>query len=124
MTIHMTPENVSAALHHESCAWILWTFSTYNDSKIVVQFQNFNLEEYNEILTIGDGQIPREDTKLVRFSGTDLPSNITSISRALWIKFEYNINICCRSPQLDFTISAVIESGTNYCIIDKHYSHV
>ena len=112
MTIPMASENVTSALRYEYCAWARWTFITNNKSRILVQFQTFSLEEFEEDLAIGDGPIPSDDTRMVLFSGDNVPSNVTSVSNALWIQFQYVINSCCRTAMLHFTISSVTESGT------------
>ena len=111
MTIPMASENVTSALRYEYCAWVRWTFSTNNKSRILVQFQTFSLEPFEEALAIGDGPIPSDDTRMVLFSGDNVPRNVTSVSNALWIQFQYVINSCCRIAMLHFTISPVTESG-------------
>ena len=118
-TRNFNSKDVLSALQDAYCVWIQWTFCTHNDSKIVVKFLNFSLEVGEEILTIGDGLLPGENTRLVRYSGNDLPSDVTSVSNGLWMQFQYNSDRCCRTPDLEFTVDAMSESGkcfSNDCI--------
>ena len=68
------------------------TFSTlWQDLKIGFFFQEFYLNNSHEYLEIGDGSFRhgRKDTsRLARFSGTALPSNVTSVSNAAWISVD------------------------------------
>ena len=68
------------------------TFSTLGqDLKIGFFFQEFNLNHSHEYLEIGDGSFRhgRKDTsRLARFSGTALPSNVTSVSNVAWLSVD------------------------------------
>ena len=109
--IHVTQTNFTASLHREYCAFVLWSFTTQNDSRILTTFFRFDLEKSVEFIEIGDGPDHRTETTVALFSGSDLPSNATSVSSGMWIKFRYHLDRCCRNPTLEFTVSAVNKSG-------------
>ena len=110
-SIYITSERFTASLHREYCTFTLWTFTTHNESRIVLEFLKFDLENSTEFLEIGDGPDHRRDTIMTIFSGHGLPSNVTSVSSSAWIKFRYHLNKCCRNPSLEFAVSAVNKSG-------------
>ena len=99
------------ALQSAHCAWPVWTFNTSAGFRIMAIFRDFNFEESREFLVIGDGSVHDEASELVRFSGTDLPSNVTSVSNAAWMKFEYRVDRCCRTPVLNITVTAIEMTG-------------
>ena len=68
----------------------VWTFNTSRDNRIRLTFHEFGFywNNYNyDLLDIGDGLIYSEtSTRLATFGGRDLPSNVTSVSNAAWVK--------------------------------------
>ena len=109
--IYITSANFTASLHREYCTFVLWTFTAPYDSRIVMTFSEFDLEESTEVIEIGDGTDYRNDTRMAIFSGNDLPSNVTSVSCGAWIMFRYHLDRCCRNPTIEFSVSAVNKSG-------------
>ena len=68
----------------------VWTFNTSEHYRIRFSFQTFsfywNNYDYN-LLDIGDGlQEDDDSTRLATFGGRDLPSDVTSVSNAAWLK--------------------------------------
>ena len=67
----------------------VWTFNTSKDHRIRFNFHDFsfywNNYDYN-LLDIGDGLESDNPTRLATFGGRDLPSNVTSVSNAAWLK--------------------------------------
>ena len=93
---------------------ITWPRLTYNTSqhlRISVTFQEFEFADPNEYVEIGDGTVIQEDTRLAHLTGTYLPSDVTSISNAMWIR----LRVPCGNqiPDIRMTIIAVNKSGTH-----------
>ena len=68
---------------------VIWTFNTSLGHRINFTFTNFGLywsTNYYSFLEIGDGLDPGESSRLAHFRGLDLPSNVTSVSNAAWMK--------------------------------------
>ena len=67
----------------------VWTFNTSTDHRIRLTFHKFGFywNDYNyDLLDIGDGLDIQSFTRLATFGGRDLPSNVTSVSNAAWVK--------------------------------------
>ena len=94
--------------------WHAITVNTSNELRVKINFQEFRFSKFGEYLEIGDGLIMDNDTRLVRFSGSDLPTHVTSVSSGAWI----NVKAVCgdQSPTLKFTVTAVHVSG-KICIL-------
>ena len=90
--------------------WPQLTYSTSQHLRISVTFQVFNFEDPNEYVQIGDGNIIQEETRLAHMTGTYPPSDISSISNAMWIR----IRVPCGNqiPDIRMTVTAVDKSGT------------
>ena len=91
------------------CERYAWTFNTSVGCRIKITFHQFEFEESNS-LVIGDGPISDESTKLVEFTGTDIPSNVTSISNWLWISVR-NESCCIKTPSLHADILSIREDS-------------
>ena len=50
------------------------------------QFLEFDMPHISDCLEIGDGMMIGELSRLVRFSGQTLPTNVTSVSHSAWLK--------------------------------------
>ena len=53
--------------------------------RIKFTFQQFDFDDLYGHLEIGDGVVSGGATRLARFSKTDIPSNVSSVSNAGWI---------------------------------------
>ena len=96
-----------------SCiTWPRLTCNTSQHLRISVTFQVFNFEDPNEYVEIGDGNVIQEYTRLADLTGTYPPSDVTSVSNAMWIR----IRVPCGNqiPDIRMTITAVHKSGTTY----------
>ena len=85
------------------------TFNATTGFRIKLTFQRFVFNGSNEWLEIGDGLESSEDRRLARFSGTDLPWEVTSVSNAAWIK----INTLCRKRTPDFSLTIIAINYTS-----------
>ena len=91
--------------------WQTLYFNTSVALRIKITFQKFNFGESGDYLEFGNGLVRTEDTRLVHFSGSTLPSNVTSVSNAAWILIKSS---CARVfLKLKITLSAVGVSGKN-----------
>ena len=91
----------------------LMTFTAPNGHRIRISFKEFIFDEPGEYFEFGDGLASTEERKLVRFYGTDPPSEVTSVSNEAWCKIAAP---CGRNiPPLTMAITA-IRSGGNYFI--------
>ena len=67
----------------------VWRFNTIEDHRIRFSFQDFsfywNDYDYN-LLDIGDGWSTDAKTRLATFGGRTLPTDVTSVSNAAWLK--------------------------------------
>ena len=73
------------------------------------EFQQFAFDGPEEYLEIGEGLVAGEETRLARFSGTDLPWEVTSVSNSAWIRIETPCRK--RTPDFSILISAVNYTG-------------
>ena len=87
----------------------VWTFSTASDLHVRFSFQRFNFH-LEEFLEIGDGRIPHDDTRLVLFRGKDLPSDVTSVSNAAWMRVKV-LSHDTTFPEMDLNITATTHTG-------------
>ena len=76
-------------------------------------FQHFEFQRPGDVLEIGDGLLYDNATSLARFSGSTLPSNVTSVSNALWILMKSTFESCCRIPTLEISLLAIPLEGKN-----------
>ena len=94
------------------------TFDAPADLKIRISFNAFKLKA-NESLVIGDGLVSGEDSQLSHFSGTALPSNVTSISNAAWINV--TTSLTSKVTDIELIVEAVSSAGVfNFVFEDKH----
>ena len=86
-----------------------WTFKAPENLRVRLAFENFSFPAPHGYLEIGDGVIMRETTRLVHFTGTDFPSNVTSVTNAAWL----TVHVRCVNINATFniTITAVNYSG-------------
>ena len=86
-----------------------WTFKAPENFRVILVFESFSFPAPHGYLEIGDGVIIGETTRLVHFTGTDLPSNVTSVTNAAWVA----VHVRCGTINETFriTISAVNDSG-------------
>ena len=89
--------------------WQTLYFNTSAALRIQVTFRKFDFGGSEVYFEFGDGFFRAENTRLVNFSGSTLPSNVTSVSNAAWILIKSS---CARvSLELNITVSAVDVSG-------------
>ena len=89
--------------------WQTLYFNTSVALRIKVTFRKFDFGGSEDYFEFGDGLFRTEDTRLVNFSGSTLPSNVTSVSNAAWILIK---SPCARvSLELEMTVLAVSISG-------------
>ena len=97
----------------------IWTFNTSEGYRIRFNFTEFrfywNTHDYN-LLDIGDGLNQDDDTRLATFGGRDLPSNVTSVSNAAWLKVNepYAIHNSCDIKYKLVTTS--LDKWKNLCV--------
>ena len=89
------------------------TFNSLQDFRIRITFDHFSFENIDEYLEIGDGTTVEETTRLAHLTGIDLPSNVTSVSNAIWIR----IKVRCgnRIPNMTMKLLAINKSLTGIC---------
>ena len=88
------------------------TFDAPSGFRIKCTFGLFIFNRSNEYLEIGNGLFSGEETRLVRFSGADKPSEVVSVSNVAWLRVKSN---CKRKiPDFNVTISAVADTGIHY----------
>ena len=89
--------------------WQTLYFNTSVALRIQVTFRKFDFGGSEDYFEFGDGFFRTEDTRLVNFSGSILPSNVTSVSNTAWILIKSS---CARaSLELKIAVSAVELSG-------------
>ena len=66
--------------------WPIMTFTAPNGFRIRGLFEKFGFDKPGEYLEFGDGLTNTEEKRLARFYGTDVPSDVTSVSNSAWIK--------------------------------------
>ena len=90
----------------------IWTFSASEGYRIRFNFEEFsfywNNFDYN-LLDIGDGLNQDAATRLATFGGRDIPSNVTSVSNAAWVKVNepYAIHNSC--PVKDVLVTMALD---------------
>ena len=84
-SIAITSDEIGSTLPcNSTCStWPLFSFGTSDVLKIKFYFQRFILE--NQYIDIGDGIVRGRATRLARFSNTDSPNNVSSVSNAAWL---------------------------------------
>ena len=89
-----------------------WTFEAPENLRVRLTFENFSFPDPHGYLEIGDGIIIGENTRLAHFTGTSLPSNVTSVTNAAWI----TVHVRCGNINETFNIkiTAVNYSGELY----------
>ena len=65
-------------------------FNTSNGYIFLISFQQYCFEGSDEIIQIGDGMKYEEETRLLRFSGTTTPNDVTTVTNSVWIKIQYS----------------------------------
>ena len=85
------------------------TFDVPTSFRVRFTFHQFVLNGPNEYLEIGDGLFAGEETRLVRFSGTDTPRDVTTVTNAAWLR----VKSSCKTeiPDFNLTIRAVNFTG-------------
>ena len=86
-----------------------FVFEAPRGLRVRFAFYQFAFDGPEEYMEIGEGLVAGEETRLARFSGRDVPSDVTSVSNATWIR----INTPCRkrAPPFSIMISAANYSG-------------
>ena len=84
------------------------TFNAPLGYRVTFEFQLFAYHGA-EYLDIGDGFEARERPRLARFSGTDPPGNVTSVSNNAWIRVQSHCTR--RSTYFNMVITAVNDTG-------------
>lgn len=64
----------------------IWRIMGPRDHSVRARFDFFNLTDGSS-LTVGYGSSPVDNTILVELTGSELPEDITSPTRELWIRF-------------------------------------
>ena len=77
--------------------------------RVRFEFQQFSFDGPEEYLEIGEGLVSGEETRSAHFSGTDVPSDVTSVSNSAWIRIETPCRK--RTPDFSIMISAVNNTG-------------
>ena len=99
--------------------WPIWTFNTSEGYRIRFNFTEFsfywNTNDYN-LLDIGDGLNQNAETRLATFGGRDLPSNVTSVSNAAWLKVNdpYAIHNSCHIK--DVLVKTSLDKWKHLCL--------
>ena len=77
-----------------------WTFTTSAHQRIRFSFSDFHVSTYHQdhYLEIGDGLIGKDSTRLARFRGHDLPTDVVSVSNSAWL------NMCIEHPNETFRV--------------------
>jgi len=90
-------------LNNSDCSWLI-NPQTIQDSVsyIILEFNRFDTEPVNDILTIYDGE-STEDPILGQFSGTTLPETLTSSGNKVLITFSSNENITAPGWFISYT---------------------
>ena len=81
-----------------------WTFNTTEHLRVQVSFQEFECRDSKCYIEIGDGSSIGTESRLARFGGRILPSNVTSISNAAWIK----LHTSCGKDVLNLHLRAAV----------------
>ena len=87
------------------------TFTAPNGFRIRGLFEKFEFGKPGEYLEFGDGLRNTEEKRLARFYGTEVPSDVTSVSNSAWLK----ITTLCGTdiPDLSMVIRPVRSPGGN-----------
>ena len=88
----------------ECLTWHDLTFRT-SEKRIRITFHIFVLNEVDGQLEIGDGSLYSEDTRLARFDGRTLPSDVISVSDAAWIRI--SSQCVTRTPRINITCTGI-----------------
>ena len=94
----------------------IWTFNTSEGYRIRITFTElsfyWNNYDYN-LLDIGDGLNQDDDTRLATFGGRAIPSNVTSVSNAAWLKVNepYATHYSCSVE--DVLVTTSLDKWTN-----------
>ena len=95
-----------------------WSFNTSETLRVRVTFENFIFTDPQDYIEIGDGLIIEDGTRLTHFSGTDFPSNVTTVTNAAWITIHSKCN-----NTFKIGITAVNNSGRRWNINGKVETH-
>ena len=87
----------------------MWTFVTSNGSRIKITFNRFHFEDHNGYLEICDGLNPETSTTLTRYSGTEAPGNVISVSNAAYIGVH---SLCALNSSIDFNLEITSEKNS------------
>ena len=90
-------------------SWNMWTFQTLPHLRIKIIFQEFHFSELYEYFEFGDGLSGKEETRLARFSGNVVPTDVMSVSSASWAYAENSHGNL--THRLLITVTTVADSG-------------
>ena len=85
------------------------TFGTSEGLRVEINFDKFNLNEFQDYLLIGDGFSRSGETTLARFNGNILPHNVTSVSTSAWLTLQSSL--VSKGSDLQMTATAINFTG-------------
>ena len=90
--------------------WPVWTFVTSDGSRIKITFNSFHFEDHNGYIEISESLNNETTTRLfTRYSGTEAPGNVISISNAAYIVVQA---LCTLNKGLDFNLKITTETDS------------
>ena len=72
-------------------------------------------------MEVGDGLISGDETRLVRFSGGDPPSNVTSVSNTAWIRVQSH---CVHNDFISTIMQKQDQVNDHTCMHNHKHIHI
>ena len=85
----------------------MWTFLAPNGSRIKVTLNRFHFEDHNGYVEISDGLNPDNSNSVSRYTGTEAPGNVISVSNAAYIGVQ---GLCTLKSSIDFSLEITAEN--------------
>ena len=98
----------------ERLTWHDLTFTT-TEERLRISFNKFSFDE--GYLEIGDGSLYSESTRLTRFNGSTIPSDVISVNNAAWMRISSRCTV--KTPEINMTITGMVIGKLN--MLDKYY---